>query len=206
MIIMIIGYYHQAFFGGGNYYKLSKRDNEDEYKFEYCQQAVPNYIPNAEKYIKKYDTLTIDDSFHYKENFEGKIIEIYLEENQEIINILEIANNSNWESISKKEYTSDTFDDICWSFYIELNNKQKFFIDGYSIRPKEIDTIYNIFKDIKEKYIGKVKENKKDLEIRLGLSSTNKLAVLKDKNLKNEYNISDKDIKEFEKKYVNNKK
>lgn len=27
---MIIGYYDQAFFGGGSYYKLSKKENEEK--------------------------------------------------------------------------------------------------------------------------------------------------------------------------------
>ena len=40
---MIVGYYHQIFFGGGTYYKLSKKDNEDKYKFENTNYPITNY-------------------------------------------------------------------------------------------------------------------------------------------------------------------
>ena len=49
---MIVGFYSQVFFGGGTYYKLSKRDDEEKYKFEYCKAIMPNHIPGAEEYIK----------------------------------------------------------------------------------------------------------------------------------------------------------
>ena len=44
---MIIGYYEQIFFGGGTYYKLSKKDEEVKYKIEYSHCAIPNNIPKA---------------------------------------------------------------------------------------------------------------------------------------------------------------
>ena len=47
---MIIGYYEQIFFGGGTYYKLSKKDEEEMYKIEYSHSANPNIIPKAEEY------------------------------------------------------------------------------------------------------------------------------------------------------------
>ena len=52
---MIIGYYSQSFFGGGYYYKISKKKDEKQYKIETVHSATPNYIPNADKYIKEYD-------------------------------------------------------------------------------------------------------------------------------------------------------
>ena len=39
------------FFGGGTYYKLSKKDEEEKYKIEYSHSANPNIIPKAEEYI-----------------------------------------------------------------------------------------------------------------------------------------------------------
>ena len=38
------------FLGGGTYYKLSKKDEEEKYKIEYSHSANPNIIPKAEEY------------------------------------------------------------------------------------------------------------------------------------------------------------
>ena len=166
---MIIGYYGAAFFGGGTYYKLSKKENEEKYKFEFCHSAVPNYIPNAEEFIKKYETLKIDED-RFREKFEGKIIEKYLELNPEILEILDIINNCDWNYISSQIYTSDNFDDVCWEFYLDNNNK---LIKGYSVFPNEIEKILRIFKIIETSYIGKVEPNKRDLEIILSHKKSN---------------------------------
>ena len=160
---MIIGYYHQVFFGGGTYYKLSKKEEEKKYKFEYCHQSVPNFIPGAEEYIKKVDTLKIEEE-RFKEYFEGKIVEVYLESNPEIEKIIGIVNDTDWDYISKQEYTSDTLDDVCWNFYIKNSVDTDYLINGYAIYPKEVKNLYAIFDKMKEIYIGNAKLNKKDLE------------------------------------------
>ena len=144
----------KAFFGGGTYFKLSKRDNEEMYKFEYCHQSLPNYIPEAEKYIKKYDTLKVEDN-HFKEYFNGKISEVYLNINKNIKKIFKIINNTNWTNIIKKTYTSMDLDDINWDFYIENGTKKEVYKQGYSVYPKEIVKILTIFKNMKDDYIGK---------------------------------------------------
>lgn len=146
---MIVGYYHQIFFGGGTYFKLSKKDNEDKYKFEYCHSAIPNYVPEAENYIQKYNTLELND-----ERFQDKIVIKYLELNFEIKRIIDILNTANWALISEKKYTSDELDDVCWEFYNEANNySTHYLVKGYSVYPKEIEEIYNIFNKMKEKYM-----------------------------------------------------
>lgn len=43
---------NNLFFGGGYYYKISKKENESKYKFEMCHSEVPNDVPKGEKYIK----------------------------------------------------------------------------------------------------------------------------------------------------------
>lgn len=123
------------------------------YKFEYCHQAVPNYIPKAEKYIKKYDTLKVEND-RFKKYFDGKILEIHLNTNQYIEKILNIINITNWTNIIKNTYTSDNLDDANWNFYIENGTKIEVYKQGYSVYPKEIETILTIFKNIKDDYIG----------------------------------------------------
>lgn len=139
---MIIGYYHQLFFGGGTYYKLSKKIKDSKYKFEYCHSAIPNYIPDAEKYIKEYNTLSFKDERFKK--LDKKLIVKNIEFNNYINEIIEIVNNSDWTKISNQEYTSNNLDDVCWDFYIEDENK-KYFINGYSVYPIEIEKIYELF-------------------------------------------------------------
>lgn len=58
--------------------------------------------------------------------------------------------------LSKKEYINNTLDDVCWKFYIGNDLGTNYMINGYSIYPKEIEKIYNIFNQVKEKYIGNV--------------------------------------------------
>jgi len=152
---MIIGYYHQIFFGGGTYYKLSKKDNENKYKFEYCHPFIPNYIPKAEEYIKKYDSLSVEGE-RFEEYFKEKIIEMFLDYNSEIKRIIECCDNAAWAKISKRKYTANTLDDVCWDFYFENDSNTKYLIEGYSVYPKEIEMIYKIFKEMKEKYIGDI--------------------------------------------------
>lgn len=196
---MIIGYYHQVFFGGGTYFKLSKKEEEKKYKIEYCHQSVPNHIPGAEEYIKKVDTLKIEEE-RFKEYFEGKIVEVYIESTPEIGKIIRIVNDTNWDYISKQEYTSDTLDDVCWNLYIENDFGTNYMIDGYSVYPKEIETIYKTFNEMKEKYIGNVELNKKDLENILSHKKSN-LSFAKHMVKKGMLGYTKEDVKKQKEKY-----
>ena len=148
-VSMIIGYYHQLFFGGGTYYKLSKKAQDCKYKFEYCHSVIPNYIPNAEEFIKEYNTLSFKDEKFKELNEKLKVKNI--EFNNYINEIIEIVNNSDWNKISNQEYTSNNLDDVCWDFYIEAENK-KYFIKGYSVYPIEIEKIYDIFEKMQNDF------------------------------------------------------
>lgn len=155
---MIIGYYGQIFFGGGTYYKLSKKESEDKYKFEYIHTIIPNYISNAEEYIKKYETLKIDGT-KQKDFFVGENTVAYFEINATIDEILNIVKNSDWDDISNKKYTSEELDNENWDFYIEFENGAKSFINGYAVHPKEIEKIYKLFKNLKEGLNVKIEHN-----------------------------------------------
>lgn len=146
---MIIGYYGQIFFGGGTYYKLSKKENEDKFKFEYIHTIVPNYISNAEEYIKKYETLEIE-GIKKKEHFVGENKVAYFETDPIIKEILYIVKNSNWDNISQKKYDSEDLDNENWDFYIEYETENNYFIKGYAVHPEEIEKIYSLLKKIKE--------------------------------------------------------
>lgn len=79
---MIIGIYKQSFFGGGYYYKISKKENESKYKFEMCHSAVPDDVPKGEEYIKKYDTIEFNECIGFeKEEMDSKLQVRYIEEN-----------------------------------------------------------------------------------------------------------------------------
>lgn len=155
---MIIGYYGQIFFGGGTYYKLSKKENEDKFKFEYIHTIVPNYISNAEEYIKRYETLTID-GLKRNDCFVGENTVAYFEIDPIIKEILHIVKNSNWVDISNKKYDSEELDDENWDFYIECENGIKYFTQGYSVHPEEIEKIYSLFKDLKKGLNIKIEHN-----------------------------------------------
>ena len=167
---MIIGYYEQAFFMGGTYYKLTKKDNEDKYKLEYSHSVVPNYIPNAEEYIKKYESLNLDDEY-----FEGKIKTEYIESNLDIEALIEYVLKCDWKRISKKKYDDkDILDGLGWDFYIEFENK-KYLVSGYEKFPEEI-TENQKEKEIIISYIKKIISFMKYL---------NKKKIIDKKTLKN---------------------
>lgn len=194
---MIIGYYQQAFFGGGTYYKITKKDNENQYKIEYSHSAVPNNIPKAEEYIKKYEDLKMDDN-KQKEYFKGKIKTKYIETNSYIELLIKYINKCDWESISKKEYIDDgILDGLGWDFFIEFNNKQ-FEIRGYEKFPEEVLKVLNILKNISETYLEEIVPNKKDIEMIMRYKKSN-IAVMK---ILHKQKIIDKEtLKDFIKGY-----
>ena len=194
---MIIGYYEQSFFGGGTYYKLSKKDEEAKYKIEYSHCAIPNNIPKAEEYIKKYDTLSLEDE-RWKEDFEGKIKVHYIEMNPYIETLISYINKCDWESISKKEYRDDgILDGLGWDFFIEFNNKQ-FEIHGYEKFPEEVLKVLEILKNILETYLEEIVPNKKDIEMIMRYKKSN-IAVMK--ILHKQKLIDKKELKDFIKQY-----
>lgn len=185
---MIIGYYEQAFFMGGTYYKLTKKDNEDKYKLEYSHSVVPNYIPNAEEYIKKYESLNLDDEY-----FEGKIKTEYIESNLDIEALIEYVLKCDWKRISKKKYDDkDILDGLGWDFYIEFENK-KYLVSGYEKFPEEITKIIDVLKNISNTYLEEITENQKEKEIIISnkkknisfMKYLNKKKIIDKKTLKN---------------------
>lgn len=194
---MIIGYYQQAFFGGGTYYKLTKKDDETKYKIEYSHSAVPNYIPEAEKFIKKYETLCIEDD-SLCECFEGKIRSKYLDVNKNIGKLVNYILKCNWEQICKMKYIDDdVYDGTNWELYIEINNK-KYKIEGCEIYPKEIQRIIQNLDEISIKYLDKIEQNRKDKEI-INNNRNNNTAVMK--FLYEKKIINKKTLKDFIDKY-----
>lgn len=179
---MIIGYYEQSFFGGGTYYKLSKRDNESRYRMEYSHSVVPNYIPEAENFIKEYETLKIKDDNFY-ENFEGKIKSKFIDSNKEIEELINYILKCNWKRISKKDYTDDVDDGTNWELYIDIDN-ERCYIDGYEKYPKEIQQVIKKLNELSTQYLEKIKPNKKDKEV-IDKNRKNNIKVMKSLNKKN---------------------
>lgn len=145
---LIIGYYGQAFFGGGTYIKLSmNKSNDDRYKIEYLHSAVPNYIENAEDYITKFETIDIKKSMYYND-YKKNIIEKWIEKNIYINELEVFVNSLNLEKIAKRIYNDDNvLDGLCWDFYILKNNKQ-YKISGYEDMPKELEKIIDYLEKI----------------------------------------------------------
>lgn len=190
---MIIGYYEQSFFGGGTYYKLTKRDNEDKYKLEYSKSEVPNYIPNAEEYIKKYEILQVDNEY-----FEGKIKIEYIEPNLDIESIKEYALKCDWKRISRKKYEdNDILDGLGWDFYIEFGN-QKYLLSGYEKFPEEIIKIVDMLENISKIYLEEIVKNQKDIEI-INKHKNKNITVMK--HLQKKKIIDRKTLKDFIDKY-----
>lgn len=148
---MIIGYYEQAFFGGGTYWKLAKKDNEIKYKIEYAHSDFPNHIPEAEDYIKRYENLSIDNSLN--KYFKSKIKSKYIDTNNDIEDLINYVLKIDLEKVSKSKYSYDNIDDgTNWKIYIEINNK-KYTICGYETWPKEIEKIVKLMGKIVSKYL-----------------------------------------------------
>jgi len=186
---MIIGYYEQAFFMGGTYYKLAKKDNEDKYKLEYSHSVVPNYIPDAEEYIKKYDSLNVDDEY-----FEGKIKTEYIESNLDIEALIEYVLKCDWKRISKKKYEDkDILDGLDWDFYIEFDNR-KYLVSGYEKFPEEITKIIDALENISKTYLERRTKNQKDIEI-INSNKKKNISFMKYFNKKNI--IDKKTLKNF---------
>lgn len=167
-----------------------------KYKIEYGHSAVPNFIPNADKYIKIYDTLEIEEDFRL-EQFEGKIKVNHISENPDILYLLEYIVKCNWEIISKKEYKSNDLDGTNWYFYIEYENN-KYIITGYEEIPEEINNIVCILKVLSEKYLDEIKTNKIDIEV---INKNKKSNISFMKFLKNKGIINDKELQNFKNRH-----
>ncbi len=158
---LIIGYYGAAFFGGGTYIKLSKKEIED-FKIERIHSAVPNYIPNGEKYIKIHDKISFKEKegFHFIEDDDPRLISIYIKGNLKINKLIDLVKNINLEKMSKTEYNDEeVLDGLCWSFFIKLDNKT-YKIEGYEDMPKKLEEVIKYMESIAddaemEKHINK---------------------------------------------------
>ena len=149
---MIIGYYEQSFFGGGYYYKISKKGNDLKYKFEMCHSAIPNYVPNAEEYISKYDTINFTEA-EILLDMDSKLRKTHIQDDILIIELLKHLNNINLDELARKEYNNcDILDGTNWELYIEFKDK-KYHIKGYEDQPKDIIKVVEFLYQIGEKYI-----------------------------------------------------
>lgn len=141
---LIIGYYGQAFWGGGTYIKLTKRQNED-YKMEYVRSVMfPNYVPNAEKYIRSFERISFqsENGFDqpYTKDEDFSLTCRYLKENDEIRQIIQSLHDIDLSEMSKTEYYIDIFDSLNWSFFVQFDDQQ-YYIKGYVERPDELTEI-----------------------------------------------------------------
>lgn len=137
---MIIGYYEQSFFGGGTYIKLSRKENDD-YKIESITSEVPNYIPDAEEYIKKHESIQKSEKFS---NFFGRKALLFggnIIESVELQKFIGYIKTLDFKSlIEKKYYNQNILDGLSWEIFIELDEKT-WHIQGYEDMPKEIEEI-----------------------------------------------------------------
>lgn len=148
---LIIGYYGAAFFGGGTYIKLSKKENED-FKIEKIHSAVPNYIPNGEKYIKVHDKISFKDKegFSFIEDDDPRLISIYIKENLKIRKLIDLVQNINLDKMSKTKYNDEgILDGLCWEFFIKLDNKS-YEIEGYEKMPRKLEEVIKYLESIAE--------------------------------------------------------
>ncbi len=151
---MIIGYYSQSFFGGGYYYKISKKNDDIKYKLEVLHSAIPNGIPNADQYIKEYETIEFNnEDIRMKTNMDSKLQVRYIDSNILINELIEYINSINLDKLSKNKYQNNSImDGKNWSLYVEQLNK-KYYIKGYEDEPKEVENIWMKLHQIVDQYI-----------------------------------------------------
>ena len=151
---MIIGIYKQSFFGGGYYYKISKKENEAKYKFEMCHSVIPNDVPGGAEYIREYNTIEFSKCSAYEKDIMNSKLNIrYLDKNILIDLLISNINSMDLEKIFSKEYyNSDTIDGENWCFFIEYKGN-KHYIKGYGNKPEEIENVVYMLYKIGEKYI-----------------------------------------------------
>ena len=151
---MIIGYYEQSYFDGGYYCKITQKDNETKYKIETISSEVPNYVPCADKYIKKYETIDFKNEYvDIAKEIKNKLKIKYVSNNILIDKLIKYISSINLDKLANHTYQDDDiYDGNNWRLYIEIFDK-KYFIEGYQIQPKEVQEIYNQLHKIVERYI-----------------------------------------------------
>lgn len=146
---MIIGYYEQSFFGGGTYIKLSRKD-EEAYRLESISSGTPNYIPDAEKYIKKYESIKCSEKFKKIFGEEPLLFTSKMNENVELLNFIEYIKTIDFKILSEKRYYNDgILDGMNWEIFIEFQ-KEKWHIHGYEDMPKEVEKIIKVLLTTRE--------------------------------------------------------
>lgn len=146
---MIIGYYGQSFFGGGYYYKISKNKVETKYKFEMCHSEDPNDVPKGDKFIERYDTIKFSEE---DKKMNNKLVVKSLEKEVLIDQLIKYVKSIDLEKLSKKKYEDlDILDGENWSFYIEYEDN-RYYIEGYENKPKEIENVLIMLYEIGERY------------------------------------------------------
>ena len=137
---MIIGYYEQSFFGGGTYIKLSRKENDD-YKIESISSELPNYISDAEEYIKKHESIQKSEKFSNFFGTKALLLGGNIIESVELQKFIGYIKTLDFKSlIEKKYYNQNILDGLSWEIFIELDEKT-WHIQGYEDMPKEIEEI-----------------------------------------------------------------
>jgi len=157
---IIIGYYGSSYFGGGTYIKLSKKENE-KYKLEKISSKSPNYIPNADKYIKLHDTISFEESVQYPYIKDNDLrFKVYsIGESETILNLEKYLETINLEEISSKEYKKEILDGLWWKIFIKVDSRE-YSISGNGDFPEELRRIVEDLKNMsieesnKEKKLG----------------------------------------------------
>ncbi len=137
---MIIGYYEQAYFYGGKYIKIYQKEN-GKYNIEWIRSDEPNYIPEAEKFIKVKNSIL--DSNEFLDLFDKKQLDTKLKQKEDkyVIRLIEYINTINLRKLAGRKYNDKKVDDgINWSLFIELNGKE-YYIEGYEKTPKQVKKI-----------------------------------------------------------------
>lgn len=169
---MIIGYYEQAYFYGGRYIKIFQ--NEDgKYNVEWIYSEEPNYIPEAEKFIKLKESILCSNEF--LDFFDRKQLstELKEKENKKVRNLIEYINSINLKRLARHKYDDKNVNDgTNRELFIEIRGKE-YFIEGYEKTPKQVYEIIDYIEQIIneeliddgfEKYINEIaKKVKKDI-------------------------------------------
>lgn len=144
---MIIGYYEEAYFDGGKYIKICQNE-DDKYNIEWIYSKEPNYIPEADAFIKIKESILCSNEF--LDFFDKKQLctELKEKEDEKVKHLIEYINSINLNKISRHKYDAKNVEDgTDWELFIELKGKE-YYINGYERKPKQIIEILEYIEKI----------------------------------------------------------
>lgn len=171
---MIIGYYEQADFYGGRYIKMYQIEN-GKYNIEWIYSEEPNYIPEAEKFIKVKESILCSNEF--LDFFDRKQLrtELKEKEDKQVMHLINYINSLDLKKLARHKSDYKNIDyGMNWELFIEVRGEE-YYIKSYERISKQVYKIIEYIERIIneelidenfEMYINKIaKKIKKEINL-----------------------------------------